>query len=140
MYQFFHSHILLSISFISILLIASYYELYYIFYKDIIYINSEDVVPLLNTFSAIVFDFRDKDVYFAQHIATSVNIDSNKIDFNYLKKKYYNKKIIIINNQKLSKRKLIKLLLNEGFSDIYFLKNGILDWSKNGFLLVTKKS
>ena len=139
MFHFIYSHFILISLFFIALTVSIFYEFWIFFYKDIKYINPEEIVSLLNNNNAIIFDFRDKASFLYQHILTSLNIDVNNTDFPFLKKKYSHKKIIIVGDYRISNRKLVKTLHCEGFWNIYFLKNGLLNWSRSGFFLFTKK-
>ncbi len=139
MYNFLYSHMFLTSLFFITLIITIVYELWVFFYGNIKFIESDKLVELLNARNVIIFDFRNKNSFDLMHIASSLNVNQTT-NFSSLKKKYHSKNIVVIEDYSLSKKKLVKFLYSKGFFDFYILKNGITDWSKNGFFLITKKS
>lgn len=138
--QFLTQHTILSIVWISLLIIIIYTSTHDWIYK-IYQISHNQAIFLINKKKATIIDMRNSDDYASGHIINSINISIEKIKKNdclELKKLKKYPLIIVHDNNTLS-HSSIKHFKNIGFKNVYILQGGITNWKINNLPLLLKK-
>lgn len=101
----------------------------------IIDVNSEKFKNLIDNFKKddyIIIDVRTPMEYNSGHISGAINIDYYSSDiFSQIKSLDRNKTYLIYCRSGHRSAEVSKIMEEEGFKQIYNLKNGLLDWPYN---------
>ena len=117
------AHWELCLAFVMVLLYWIISELQELFSKH--GISAAHVVNLINHHDAVVFDIRDEVHFKKGHILGALSHPEKMILSEAGKlKKYHDRKIVLVDINGQASNKLIA----EGFSEIFFLKNGMHAW------------
>lgn len=137
--KFLQAHILLSTTWIMLLLIIIYILINDWIYK-LPYISHNNAIFLINKKNAVVIDIRDHKDYLSGYIINSINISIEKIkNNNVLKlKKFQKHPLIIVHNTGVVSNSIIQYFKKIGFEKIYILQGGIINWKTNHLPLLLK--
>tara|TARA_Y100000746_G_scaffold216249_1_gene211034 strand:+ start:337 stop:741 length:405 start_codon:yes stop_codon:yes gene_type:complete len=99
--------------------------------------NSDELIEFIELNDAILVDVRTEDEYNSGYIENSLNIDYFSNEFSVNADKLDKNTPIILycrsgNRSSMSANKISKL----GFNEIYNLEGGILEWIKEGNVIV----
>ena len=99
--------------------------------------NSDELIDFIELNDAILVDVRTEDEYNSGYIENSLNIDYFSNEFSVNADKLDKNTPIILycrsgNRSSMSANKISKL----GFNEIYNLEGGILEWIKEGNVIV----
>jgi rhodanese-related sulfurtransferase len=93
-------------------------------------ISASHVVTLMNHDDAVVFDIRDAEHFKKGHILGALSHPEKDILNDLAKlKKYYEKKVILVDINGQASNKLINKMIAGGFKEVFFLKNGMHAWT-----------
>jgi rhodanese-related sulfurtransferase len=102
-------------------------------------LKPQELVNLLNHSAAVVVDIRSAVRFEQGHIIGAINLPqedfANRLNF---LNKYKSKPIILVCAQGMDAPKMAKVLLANGFTQLYFLANGMDGWRQDGMPLVNK--
>lgn len=100
-------------------------------------LDPQQVVNLLNHNGGVVVDIRSQLSYQQGHIIGAVNIAQEEFSTKLtVLNKYKSKPLILVCMRGLDAPKMAKLLAANGFTQLYFLANGMEGWASNGMPLV----
>lgn len=139
--QFFDRHLILTLSWIA-LLIAVVIVAIKDFFAKIKNITCSKAIQLINKEEAIIIDLRCRDDFCKGHIINSINLTPLEIKDNNIKElgKYKQKPIIIVSRNGMKTSKSAEQLVQYGFKHVFILKEGIISWSNENLpLLLGKK-
>lgn len=138
--KFLTTHVMLSITWIILLII-----ILYIFINDWICkfhkITYNKAIFLINKKNATIIDIRHTNDYLSEHIMHSINISIEKIkNKNFSKlKKFIKNPLIIVHYDGILSNSIIKYFKKLGFNEIYILQGGIANWKAENLPLLSKK-
>ena len=93
--------------------------------KNFTTIDANKAVELMESENVVVIDVRDKEEYNSGHIANAINIPLDDItSINYDKETI----IILYCNTSIRSAEAAEELVNLGYSNIYNLDGGLLNW------------
>jgi len=93
-------------------------------------VSSEQAVSLINKQNALVVDVRAQKDFKRVRIANSVNIPANEIQ-NRLGELSKDRTIIVVDNSGNMSAAASKLLRGVGFTKVYVLDSGLVDWMRD---------
>lgn len=136
-FDFFNNHWILTLQFVSILILIIINELYISRYSKR-YISIESAVDMINHKNAKIFDIRIFENFQKGYIKNSININIENISKNkYVISKHKKNIIILCSDVKKNTSKMTEILKKHGFKKVYVLKGGIQSWKNAGFPLIT---
>ncbi|MDX2164486.1 MAG: rhodanese-like domain-containing protein [Gammaproteobacteria bacterium] len=93
-------------------------------------ISAAHVVSLMNHDDAVVIDIRDAEHFKKGHILGAHSYPEKHIleKLDELKK-YHDKKVILVDSNGQQSNQLLNKLLDHGFKEVFFLKNGMHAWT-----------
>lgn len=93
-------------------------------------ISASHAVSLMNHHDAIVIDIRDAEHFKKGHILGAQSYPEKTIleKLGELKK-YHDKKVILVDSNGQSSNRLLNKMIAHGFTEIFFLKNGMHAWT-----------
>lgn len=137
--QFATAHPLLSISAISVTLMALIYEIR-LKSQGISDVQGADSVRLINQ-GAIVLDVRKRELFNAGHIINARNIEPDQLDGKIeALKSDPAKPIVVCCESGITSRGVAARLRKEGFAQVYNLKGGLVAWRSENYPLEKKSS
>lgn len=103
-------------------------------------INNAQAVILMNKEKAIIVDTRPNDSFRRGHITSAYNILPTDIKNGNIKsiEKCKSQPIIVVCENGMSAPTSAEILVKAGFTDVYYLKDGITGWNGQNLPLVRK--
>jgi len=93
-------------------------------------ISAAHVVSLMNHDDATVIDIRDAEHFKKGHILGALSYPEKVIlEKRDELKKYHDKKVILVDSNGQQSNRLLNKLLEQGFKEVFFLKNGMHAWT-----------
>lgn len=129
-FNFFLTHWVLSILFLLVFICSIFFEVYLFFYGGI---SAEKAIDLINYDGALIFDFREKDIFAVGHIKGSFNLSYEDL-YNVKFKKLCNKRIVFVCDWN-KKFFIFKKFKSFGFNNVHYLSGGINSWNSKGLPL-----
>lgn len=100
-------------------------------------VSTHEATALINTKNGVILDIRDKKDFKAGHIVDSVNIGNAQLNTRLSElEKHKNTPIIVVCKTGQTASAASKTLKDNGFTDVYRLSGGIMDWTANNLPLV----
>ncbi|OGT66046.1 MAG: hypothetical protein A3J38_08865 [Gammaproteobacteria bacterium RIFCSPHIGHO2_12_FULL_45_9] len=97
----------------------------------------EAVVALLNRENGLVLDIREAHAYKEGHIAGALNIPASEWERHVAKlEKQKGRPLIVVCAQGQTALKRVSALQAVGYSPVYFLAGGMVNWSRAGLPVV----
>jgi len=102
-------------------------------------VGTHEATRLINQENALVLDIRDKKDFQGGHLVDSMNIPNAQIN-NRLGEleKYKASPVIVVCKAGQTASSAAKILKENGFTEVYRLGGGIMEWSGNNLPLVKK--
>ncbi len=102
-------------------------------------VGTHEATRLINQQNAMVLDIRDKKDFKDGHLVDSLHIPTAQIN-NRLEEleKYKASPVIVVCKTGQTAAAAAKILKDNGFSEVYRLAGGIMEWSGNNLPLVKK--
>ncbi|OUR65029.1 sulfurtransferase [Bermanella sp. 47_1433_sub80_T6] len=102
-------------------------------------VGTHEATRLINQENALVLDIRDKADFKGGHLVDSMNIPNAQIN-NRLGEleKYKASPVIVVCKAGQTASSAAKILKENGFTEVYRLGGGIMEWSGNNLPLVKK--
>ncbi len=131
--EFIANHMFLCTLFVSLLLLVLWN-----FFSDTLAglkpAQPGEVTNLINRDNALVLDIRSEEDFKSGHIINAMNIPAAKLQDSVTKlEKYKDGPIVLYCQNGGEASKLLKPLKQSGFSNLYFLKGGLLAWQSANF-------
>ena len=103
-------------------------------------INNAQAIHMINKQDAVIIDTRSADSFKKGHITDSHNILPTDIKNASAKKieKFKENIVILIDENGLSSTNIGEILVKQGFSNVFVLKDGIAGWNGENLPLVRK--
>lgn len=137
--QFATAHPLLSVSAISVTLMALIYEIR-LKSQGTSNVQGAEGVRLINQ-GAIVLDVRNREQFNAGHIINARNIEPDQLDSKIeALKSDLAKPIVVCCESGISSGRIAARLRKEGFAHVYNLKGGLAAWRSENYPLEKKSS
>lgn len=138
---FIKEHIILSVTWISLLLIMLYTLINDWIYKPYL-ISRNKAIFLINQKNAIIIDIRDHQEFLTEHIMHSINISIEKIKNQNCSelKKFKKNPLIIVHKTSILPYSIIQQLKKLQFEQIYILNGGITSWKTDNLPVVCKNN
>lgn len=136
---FIKAHPVLNLAWLGLLVVIIYLTIQARFSR-VKMVNNTELVTLMNTKNAIIVDTRPGDSFKRGHITTACNIVPTDIEKGCIKniEKFTSKPIVVVCENGLSAATSAKHLVNAGFIEVYYLKDGISGWNGDNLPLVKK--
>lgn len=100
-------------------------------------VSTHEATALINSKNGLVLDIREKKEYSAGHIVDSVNITNAQLLSRITElEKHKNDPIIVVCKTGQTASAASKTLKDNGFTDVYRMSGGIMDWTNNNLPLV----
>lgn len=138
--QFVANHTIMVIAWLAIL-IAVLVSLYKGATSKIKVIDNAEATRLINNEDAVIIDVRSDDDFKAGHIIESHQLYPTDIKTNKTQSidKYKDRPVIVVDNNGLTAQNLANVLVKQGFTKAYALKDGIIGWRGANLPLVKKQ-
>jgi len=102
-------------------------------------VSTHEATRLINQSNAVVLDIRDKADFKAGHLVDSVNIPNGQVNDRLSElEKHKTDPIIVVCKTGQTASAASKALKDNGFTQVYRLSGGIMEWTNNNLPLVKK--
>jgi rhodanese-related sulfurtransferase len=103
-------------------------------------INNAQAIQMINKQDAVIIDIRSADSFKKGHVTDSYNILPIDIKNTSAKtiEKFKENIVILIDENGLSSTSIGEILVKQGFSNVFVLKDGIAGWNGENLPLVRK--
>lgn len=137
--QFVSNHTIMVIAWVAIF-IAVLVSIYKGMTSKITVVDNAGATLLINNEEGVVLDVRTDDEFKSGHIIDSCQIYPKDIKENKIQsiEKYKDRPVIVVDNNGFTAQNLANLLVKQGFSKVYALKEGILGWRSANLPLIKK--
>ncbi|MFQ1046954.1 rhodanese-like domain-containing protein [Avibacterium paragallinarum] len=137
--EFAKNHMLMVIAWVALFVMVIYSYLQ-AFTSKVKLIDNPQLVSLMNNQDAVVIDVRTLDEFGRGHIIHSINLLPSDIKKQSLGKleQHKNTPIIVVCETGMSASSSANLLIKQGFTDVYTLREGIAGWRSANLPLIKK--
>ncbi len=102
-------------------------------------VGPQQAIMLINRKDAVVVDIREKKEFGSGHIVDAINIPMAKLKQRMVElKKHKEKPVLVVCKMGQQSGEAIKMLTEEGFTEVYKMSGGIAEWKAQSLPLVQK--